>query len=106
MDEMKPLWAAYPELHPYHIFWRMGEGEGYDVEYWDWWHATYRSRSVEDKIAYVKRYPFRPAWSDQVLHMIWYVDYFDNDEATADALRAEADADADADADLEPDSWE
>lgn len=31
-----PQWIAYPEHHPYSMFWRMGAGEDYVMHLWQW----------------------------------------------------------------------
>ena len=35
-DEMLPVWLQYPEIPQGSIGWRMGYGEAYSSEFYDW----------------------------------------------------------------------
>lgn len=34
-----PQWIAYPNIHPYDMFWRMGVGESYTMNYGKWFYS-------------------------------------------------------------------
>jgi len=55
-----PQWLAYPDVHPYDIFWRMGTGEDYIMKYGKWFYSI-----SEDAQREYKRY-FKPSkdWED------------------------------------------
>ena len=53
-----PPWSAYPEIPRYSIGWRMGGGEAYWVEFWDWYHTL----SSEEQSAYRAEYPEPEDW--------------------------------------------
>ena len=55
-----PQWLAYPDVHPYDIFWRMGTGEDYIMKYGEWFYSI-----SEDAQKEYKRY-FKPPkdWED------------------------------------------
>ncbi|WP_379138316.1 NADAR family protein [Paenibacillus sp. sgz500958] len=42
-----PQWIAYPDIHPYDIFWRMGMGEGYVMEYGQWFYGLSKEAQEE-----------------------------------------------------------
>lgn len=37
--DMLPLWAAYPTVSAFDINWRMGMGEDYKIQWWEWLDA-------------------------------------------------------------------
>ena len=55
-----PQWLAYPDVHPYDIFWRMGIGEDYVMKYGKWLYSISKEAQRE-----YRRY-FKPpkGWED------------------------------------------
>ncbi|MFT5823975.1 MAG: ribA/ribD-fused uncharacterized protein [Crocinitomix sp.] len=54
---MPPLWIMYPEITQFSIGWRMGYGEGYKWDLFDW----LKKLTVDDKKRYDEMFP-RPAF--------------------------------------------
>jgi len=55
----KPPWIKYPNRHPTDIFWRMGDGEDYLVDYF----GLYFKYSTESELmAYMLKYPEHKDW--------------------------------------------
>ena len=52
-NPMPPLWMIYPHIHPYSIGWRMGYGEGYKLDFFDWFNPL----SIDDKEKYKSMFP-------------------------------------------------
>lgn len=59
-DEMLPLWLKYPEISQGSIGWRMGYGESYALEFYEWYHKL----SKEEQEAYQADYPEPVCWSN------------------------------------------
>lgn len=58
--EMLPVWLKYPEIPQGSIGWRMGYGEAYSAEFYDW----YGKLTKEEKAAYDQKYPEPVCWSN------------------------------------------
>jgi ribA/ribD-fused uncharacterized protein len=54
-----PPWKKFPGIHPVEIFWRMGGGESYAMEFW----KAYKSLSERDRKIYELSYPAMDAWA-------------------------------------------
>ncbi|HMF42069.1 MAG TPA: hypothetical protein VKQ32_15455 [Polyangia bacterium] len=76
--EVPPPWAYYPRIHPYSIHWRMGGGEDYRYLFWTW--AASRNWSLDDRIAYVRRWDPPFSWLDWVGEFLWPDAFSDDDE--------------------------
>ena len=113
-DDMAPMWEARPDLHPYSIGWRMGGGEDYAIDFHDWWKNTYADAPFEDRLAYLRRHPFRPAWTRHALLLLWgesIVAYRSGDGHDFTALFEQSQdlgfpSEAETEVDLNPDLWE
>ncbi len=55
---MPPLWLAYPEIERYSIGWRMGYGEDYRYQFWDWMETL----SGEERREYRELFPEPVTW--------------------------------------------
>ncbi|WJG08099.1 hypothetical protein [Aliiglaciecola sp. LCG003] len=55
----KPPWIKYPNRHPTDIFWRMGNGEDYLVDYFG---LYFKYASVSETKAYMLKYPEHKDW--------------------------------------------
>lgn len=55
----KPPWIKFPDYHPTDIFWRMGKGEDYLVDYFG---LYFRYASGADLKAYKLKYPEHTDW--------------------------------------------
>ncbi|WP_221090537.1 hypothetical protein [Deinococcus aquaedulcis] len=96
-----PLWTAYPHLHPYSIGWRMGAGELYKMAWSKWWRQQVWTE--EQRLTYVRAYPFRAAWLGHVISLLWGISihdpevevqpYFEAAQRLGFASRAEFEAD-------------
>lgn len=89
---MAPLWLAYPDIHPYSIGWRMGYGEEYKDEFWDW-RDTLSSEQGEE---YDALFPAPPIWSDPEYEnnvLLW--DDADSPYYNIDFLKEKLKADSD-----------
>lgn len=42
-----PQWIAYPNIHPYDMFWRMGEGESYVMKFAQWFYSLSKEAQKE-----------------------------------------------------------
>ena len=58
--EMLPVWLKYPEIPQGSIGWRMGYGEAYSSEFYDW----YGKLTKEEQAAYDQKYPEPVCWSN------------------------------------------
>lgn len=58
--EMLPVWLKYPEIPLGSIGWRMGYGEAYSSEFYDW----YGKLTKEEQAAYDQKYPEPVCWSN------------------------------------------
>ena len=57
--QMKPPWQAYPTYSRYSLGWRMGVGEDYWVQFWDWFSCAL---SDEQRAAFIADYPEPDGW--------------------------------------------
>lgn len=57
-SELLPPWKKYPEINRFSIGWRMGYGEGYLIEWWEF----YAELSDKEKKEYRKKYPQPFMW--------------------------------------------
>jgi ribA/ribD-fused uncharacterized protein len=55
---MAPPWLAFPSISRYSIGWRMGAGESYRYDFWDWYHGL----SAEHQSAFRANYPEPKSW--------------------------------------------
>lgn len=55
-----PQWIAYPGVHPYDMFWRMGTGEDYIMRYAAWWTRL----STEAREEYRRYFPAPEEWKE------------------------------------------
>jgi len=49
---MPPLWMMFPYIHPYSIGWRMGAGEGYKLDFWDWFQTLPENEQQQYKVMF------------------------------------------------------
>ena len=72
---MAPPWLMYPNIGRYSIGWRMGYGEGYVIEFGDWFSAL----NMGEQNNYRQMFPTPKGW------LGWYEeehldeDIYDND---------------------------
>ena len=59
-----PLWLALPDIPRYSIGWRMGEGDSYSWDFFQWWETL----SLAARQEYQQRYPEPEGW------LCWYTD--------------------------------
>ena len=93
--EMPPPWEVFPTLERTSIGWRMGSGESYIHEWWDWIESLPEDEST--RIAYLRRYrPAPMSWLRSILTVLqpsrtpsWY-DEDDDDAGMGGFLKAEA----------------
>ncbi len=57
-DARLPLWLAFPDIPRYSIGWRMGAGDGYSWDFYQWWQALSPAAQQE----YQQRYPEPVGW--------------------------------------------
>lgn len=74
--EVPPPWAYFPRIHPAHIHWRMGQGEGY-LELFRVWAASLHW-SFDDGVGYVRRWDPPSSWLDWVIRFLWPEDFTDD----------------------------
>ena len=74
--EMRPPWQVFP-YHPFSMGWRMGAGEDYFMAFREWWPDASQTLSIDERIAYIRRWPGRPAWAHVMIGMVWEVDAFE-----------------------------
>ena len=67
-NPMPPLWLMYPFIHPQSIGWRMGFGEGYKFDFFDW----FKTLSEKEKKQYQEMFPPPKIWD-------WNRHYLNND---------------------------
>ncbi len=68
---MEPFWAKHPDMHPFSIGWRMGQGETDKQAFWEWWDAAPEAATEDSRLAYVKSHALPPEWTHVALEMIW-----------------------------------
>jgi hypothetical protein len=54
---VRPPWIHSPGVHPFHIHWRMGSGEGHLIV----WHAWAREHDPGERIEAIRRFGAVPA---------------------------------------------
>lgn len=57
-NPMAPLWLAFPEYHRYSLGWRMGGGESYKDQFWNWYSAL----SAKEQSDYRAMFPEPKMW--------------------------------------------
>ena len=57
-NPMPPLWLMYPHIHPLSIGWRMGSGEGYKFDFFDW----LKTLSESERKQYQEMFPPPRIW--------------------------------------------
>ena len=57
---MPPIWMMYPHISQFSIGWRMGYGEGYKWDLWDWLDTL----KTEEKKQYEEMFPKPKFWHD------------------------------------------
>ena len=68
-NPMPPLWMKYPYIHPLSIGWRMGFGEGYKFDFFDWFKVLSENEQKE----YKKMFPPPKIWG-------WSRSYWNSDK--------------------------
>jgi len=58
-NPMPPLWLMFPYIDKYSIGWRMGYGEGYKFEFYDWLATL----SKDEKMRYQTMFPAPKTWT-------------------------------------------
>lgn len=53
---MAPLWIKYPEISESSIGWRMGYGEAYAEEFYDWFYALSKEKRKNLKKSFLSRF--------------------------------------------------
>lgn len=71
---MKPLWLKYPELERYSIGWRMGYGEEYACDFWEWFDELSEEEQKEYKELFPELVTWKGFWEDESLE-----DFFDKE---------------------------
>jgi len=69
-----PPWAVYNE-HPYSMRWRMGDGEGHLIVWWEWWPRL--GFTEQQKIEYFREWPPPHCWLAFLIEAVWGVDRFE-----------------------------
>jgi len=72
--DIPPPWIYAPTFHPYSIGWRMGGGETHIMILNEW--LDQKNLSLEDRIAYLKKYPAPARWYSWIIHFLWEVDSY------------------------------
>lgn len=68
---MAPLWIKYPEISESSIGWRMGYGEVYAEEFYDWFYAL----SKEEKKEFEEKFPKPLLWNIMMYEICTYNNY-------------------------------
>jgi ribA/ribD-fused uncharacterized protein len=58
--QITPPWKHYPKINPHDLFWRMGAGEQYTIDFWNY----YSSLSEREQLIFQLSYPVTGDWSD------------------------------------------
>lgn len=67
--DIPPPWIYADNSHPYSIGWRMGDGETHIMVFWTWWKQ--QAKSVDERIAYFRKWPAPPRWCGWMAEAIW-----------------------------------
>ena len=59
-EPMPPLWIIYPGISRYSIGWRMGYGEGYKYDFWEW----FESLTKDEQNVYKEMFPEPKLWRE------------------------------------------
>ncbi|MDR0567615.1 MAG: NADAR family protein [Spirochaetaceae bacterium] len=57
-EPMPPLWIMYPHISRFSIGWRMGYGEGYKNDFWQW----FDSLASHEQMQYKEMFPAPKVW--------------------------------------------
>ena len=68
---MAPLWIKYPEISESSIGWRMGYGEAYAEEFYNWFYAL----SKEEKKEFEEKFPKPLLWNIMMYEICTYNNY-------------------------------
>lgn len=52
-------WQRFPDIHPFDLFWRMGEGESYLAQLSEWWDTLFDFQRIEVELLH----PATGAWA-------------------------------------------
>ncbi|MDR1322740.1 MAG: NADAR family protein [Gracilibacteraceae bacterium] len=74
-NPMPPLWIVYPYISRYSIGWRMGYGESYRYDFWDWFESLANS----EQELYKEMFPAPKLWRG-----IYNQDYDGDNSANAE----------------------
>ncbi len=74
--EVPPLWAYAPRIHPMSIYWRMGTGEDHEYLFNAW--AVGLTWSIDDRVAYLRRWNPPFSWLESVASFLWPEDFSDS----------------------------
>jgi len=61
-NPMPPIWMMYPDISQFSIGWRMGYGEGYKWDLYDW----YEKLTIEEKTDYDEMFPKPKFWEEEL----------------------------------------
>ncbi|MGC4896943.1 hypothetical protein [Micromonospora sp. DT31] len=64
-----PPWRAYPQIEPFRIGWRMGDGEWYLMVWWHWWESA--SMDEGERIAYFRADEPPREWLNWAAEQLW-----------------------------------
>lgn len=73
-ETVPPPWVMYNE-HPYSMRWRMGDGEGHLVVWWEWWPK--QEFTEQQRIDYFRKWPPPHCWLAFLIEAVWGVDTFE-----------------------------
>ncbi|KFY50046.1 hypothetical protein V496_09636 [Pseudogymnoascus sp. VKM F-4515 (FW-2607)] len=66
-----PPYFIYPNVHPYEMFWRMGDGESYMMVFWEWWGRQKVDMNETQRIEYFRQFPPPPLWLTWMIDVVW-----------------------------------
>ncbi len=66
-----PPWFMFPDIHPYSIGWRMGEGESHLIVFDAWWSRQAEKLDESRRIEYFRRWTPPPRWLVWMINAIW-----------------------------------
>lgn len=62
---MAPLWLAFSDYHRYSLGWRMGSGESYKYDFWDWYHSLSITEQGEYSLLFPEPKMWRGTYTDE-----------------------------------------
>ena len=59
-NPMPPLWLMYPHIRQFSIGWRMGYGEGYKDDFFEWFNTL----TEKEQVKYQEMFPYPKTWRE------------------------------------------